>query len=152
MRNIKAMKSVPLGGVQKGFTIIELVVVILLLGILTATALPRFINVTDQAKDAVQDATQGGLRTGFALYRAAVIAGDVASGAAPTATSDYALVSNEYGYPSISQGCESIYMGLLQSGYTAASSTGETGNTCSFILTDVSRTLSFDVASGTVSN
>ena len=38
---------------QDGFTIIELVVVILLLGILAATALPRFMDVTDEAHDAV---------------------------------------------------------------------------------------------------
>ncbi len=37
---------------QDGFTIVELIVVILLLGILTATALPRFLDVTDEAHDA----------------------------------------------------------------------------------------------------
>jgi prepilin-type N-terminal cleavage/methylation domain-containing protein len=155
MRNIKAIKAIkgkPSGAAQKGFTIIELVVVILLLGILTATALPRFIDVTDEAKTAVQTATQGGLRTGFALYKAAVIAGDVASGSAPTATSDYTLAANDYGYPALSNGCQNIYYGLLQSGATTASSTGSTGTTCTFILTEVSRTLSFDVASGTVTN
>jgi len=55
---------------EKGFTIIELVVVILLLGILTATALPRFMDVTDQAHTAVVDGVTGGLATGVALARA----------------------------------------------------------------------------------
>ena len=55
---------------QSGFTIIELVVVILLLGILTATALPRFLDVTDEAHAAVVEALTGGLVTGGALFHA----------------------------------------------------------------------------------
>ena len=34
---------------QSGISIFDLIVVILLLGILTATALPRFLDVTDEA-------------------------------------------------------------------------------------------------------
>jgi MSHA pilin protein MshB len=55
---------------QKGFTIIELVVVILLLGILTATALPRFMDVTDDAHNSVVSAVSGGIVTGASLYKA----------------------------------------------------------------------------------
>lgn len=64
------MKKMQMRKNEQGFTIIELVVVILLLGILTATALPRFIDVTDEAHIAVVDAVEGGLGTGLALYRA----------------------------------------------------------------------------------
>ena len=55
---------------QQGFTIIELVGVIILLGILAAAALPRFVDVTTEGHDAVFDATTGGFVTGAALYRA----------------------------------------------------------------------------------
>lgn len=64
------MQFKPMSVKQQGFTIIELVVVILLLGILAATALPRFIDVTTEAHDSVFEATAGGLTTGVALYRA----------------------------------------------------------------------------------
>jgi MSHA pilin protein MshB len=64
MKQVKNLKQ------ANGFTIIELVVVILLLGILTATALPRFMDVADEAHDAVVDGVLGGLATGSALFRA----------------------------------------------------------------------------------
>lgn len=69
---------------QAGFTIIELIVVILLLGILTATALPRFLDISDDAHGAVVDAVEGSLRTGLALYRAGWIAGGQDTGSALT--------------------------------------------------------------------
>ena len=153
MRSIKSMKGAIPSGAMKGFTIIELVVVILLLGILTATALPRFIDVTEEARDAVRDATAGGLRTGMALYRAAIISGDVAVGSAPTATSDYALFSNSYGYPDIALngGCVNVYTGLLQTGATNAVVTSSSGiATCSLLLDEVSRALTFDATDGSV--
>ena len=53
-----------------GFTIIELVVVIILLGVLAAVALPRFIEVSDEAHTAQVEAVAGAFATGVQTARA----------------------------------------------------------------------------------
>jgi MSHA pilin protein MshB len=115
---------------QKGFTIIELVVVILLLGILTATALPRFMAVEDEAHDAVVTAVASGLRTSAALFRAQWMAEGQ-----PSTIDDYGtgMRASRTGYPmgiwtgatpssiTASADCEEVFDNLLQAG---APSTG----------------------------
>lgn len=65
---------------QSGFTIIELIVVIALLGILSAVALPRFMSVTDDAHTAAVSGAGAAFATGVALIRAQAIAEGVTSG------------------------------------------------------------------------
>lgn len=55
---------------QKGFTLIELVLVIAILGILAVTALPRFLDLSTEAEQASRDGVVGAVRAGIALYRA----------------------------------------------------------------------------------
>ncbi|HZF31373.1 MAG TPA: prepilin-type N-terminal cleavage/methylation domain-containing protein [Gammaproteobacteria bacterium] len=55
---------------QSGFTLIELVVVITILGILAAFAIPRFAALDAQARTAARDALAGSLRSGAALAHA----------------------------------------------------------------------------------
>jgi prepilin-type N-terminal cleavage/methylation domain-containing protein len=68
--NMMNARRIQPGNKQQGFTIIELVVVILLLGILTATALPRFMNLSTEAHNGVISGVEGSFRSGLALYRA----------------------------------------------------------------------------------
>jgi len=66
---------------SQGFTLIELVAVIVILGILAAVAVPKFFNLSDQAKQAAMNSTVGSIESAstmnFAAYEASPTNADV---------------------------------------------------------------------------
>jgi len=63
---------------QKGFTLIELVMVIVILGILAAVAIPKFADLTSRAETSAEEGIIGGLRSALSVYAS----DQVSSGAA----------------------------------------------------------------------
>lgn len=83
---------------NQGFTLIELVVVIVILGILAATAAPKFIDITRDARIATLEGMQGAMRSGVKLIYAKAIVTNKTEGSDSITQGD-ATIALHSGYP-----------------------------------------------------
>ncbi len=73
---------------QDGFTLIEMIIVIIVLGILAAYAVPKYVSIEKEARIAVVDGLRGAVSVGADLVHAVALAQkiNVASGGTGTVT------------------------------------------------------------------
>ena len=111
---------------QQGFTLIELVIVIVILGILAATALPRFLDVSNQAHASAVSGTGGAFGTSVMLAHAGWMANGQVT---PVVLDGRNVTMNVTGWPAAATAAEcvtNVWTVIMQNPPSAAAAAGST--------------------------
>jgi MSHA pilin protein MshA len=96
---MKSRSNAPRLASVKGFTLIELVMVIVIVGVLAAVALPRFFDMGSSARAASNNAIYGAVNSAVAISHSAALVSGQGSAVTGTVTMDGQAVALAYGYP-----------------------------------------------------
>ena len=119
-----------------GFTLIELIIVIVILGILAVTAAPKFINFSSDARKSTVTAMAGAVKSASAMtYSKAVMAGKDNKASGNTVTVDGKNVDLVWGYPAASSTGLAYVIDAPSTDWTS-----DTATSGSYILTPVGMT------------
>lgn len=111
-------------GKQQGFTLIELVMVIVILGILAAVALPKFADLGGDAKRAKLQGALGSVKSAAAIIHSKALVDGTASSASSSVTVEGGSVATVYGYPAATVAAIQTAAGLSATDYTITLATG----------------------------
>ena len=118
-----------------GFTLIELVIVIVILGILAVTAAPKFINLQNDARKSTVTAMAGAVKSAAAMTYSKAVLQHQDAAASGTITIDGKSVALVWGYPAASTTGLAYVIDAPSTDWTA-----DTNTNGSYILTPVGMT------------
>lgn len=124
-------------GKQQGFTLIELVMVIVILGILAAVALPKFADLGGDAKRAKLQGALGSVKSATAIIHSKALVDGTSALASSSVTVEGGTVAIVYGYPAGTTAAIQTAAGLSSTDYDISAATGTvtikpTASTCAF--------------------